>query len=172
MGFARTGPWIVRVDPVMDLTRVLHTFDRALGGAGIEWQVDTIGSAGAVDELVRRAVDWGAEAVTCMVANSANLGRPGLQFAPDISIDDGLLDVVLLREADLEAMAALVKGARGQTPQTASFLRWKGMNIRIHADPAGEVQVDGESRLSLPLEISVTPGELRMLVPQFESERD
>lgn len=39
-----------------------------------------------------------AEAVTCMVPNSGNLGRPGLQFGPDSSVADGQPVVVLLRE--------------------------------------------------------------------------
>ncbi len=106
-----------------------------------------------------------ADAVTCVVANSANLGRPGLKLAPDIEVDDGLLDVVLLRDADLEAIAALVKAARGAEPGTESILRWKGKRIRVEASPDREVQIDGEMGLSLPLEISVDPGKLKVVVP-------
>lgn len=112
------------------------------------------------------------EAITCVVANSGNLGRPGLRFAPDIQIDDGLLDVVLLRKADLQAVAALVQGARGELPRSASIERMKGKRLRIDADPSREVQVDGETGVSLPLGISVIPGQLQMLVPNSTDEGD
>lgn len=106
-----------------------------------------------------------AEAVTCVVANSANLGRPGLKLAPDIRVDDGLLDVILLRDADLEAIADLIKTARGGPADTESILRWKGERIRVEASADREVQIDGETGMSLPLEISVAPAALRVVVP-------
>lgn len=109
-----------------------------------------------------------AEAVTCVIANSANLGRPRLTLAPDIRIDDGVLDVILLRDADLEAIADVLRAARGDPVNTDSIKRWKGKRIRVEASPDREVQVDGETGMSLPLEIEVVPAALRVVVPQTD----
>lgn len=112
------------------------------------------------------------EAVTCVVANSGNLGRAGFSLAPEIRIDDGELDVVLLKDADLEAIAAVLQSARGEAMPGDALLRWQGQNIRVECDDAREVQVDGESGMQLPLEITIEARAVTFLQPVDQVQGD
>ena len=48
-----------------------------------------------------------SEGVACLIANSGNLGLPGISMAADIDISDGLLDVLVIRNADLESLLSV-----------------------------------------------------------------
>src|SRR5258706_1009216 len=48
------------------------------------------------------------DGVTCMIINCGNLGLPGVKMAQAINVTDGLLDVVVIRRADLGAIIAII----------------------------------------------------------------
>jgi YegS/Rv2252/BmrU family lipid kinase len=108
------------------------------------------------------------EGLAAMVANSANTGVAGVKLASDIDVSDGMLDVVVVQSANLPSLlgsaAAVVQG---QEPPILTH--WKGKNIRVNASPAQSVLADGEEAGVTPIDVSVAPGAVRVLVPKGDS---
>ncbi|MFP3854453.1 MAG: diacylglycerol/lipid kinase family protein, partial [Anaerolineales bacterium] len=71
-----------------------------------------------------------SSAVTCLVINSGNLGRPGLRLAENMRIDDGWLDVALIRQVDLDSFTEVLVSVAGGLAQGESFKHWQGKSIR------------------------------------------
>jgi YegS/Rv2252/BmrU family lipid kinase len=103
-------------------------------------------------------------ALLIAIANASQYGN-NARIAPLASLQDGMLDVVLVERASPIAAARLFNGtihrARGVTVQ-------RGQKIRIERPNAGPVHLDGEP-VTLPasLTIEVVPQSLRVLVPEI-----
>jgi diacylglycerol kinase family enzyme len=107
-----------------------------------------------------------AEGVNCVVANSGSFGVAGLALAPDIDVSDGHLDVAVLQAADLASLLTVAKDVvAGQVPDRSKLKRWTGRSVRVTAEPAQRVVVDGEPAGDTPVEAGVLAGALRVVVP-------
>jgi len=100
-----------------------------------------------------------------MIANAATLGLPGLMLSPNVSICDGLLDVFVIRKADLGGLLALASRVVGRTEDTTTFPHWQGTEIRVVADPLMDVEGDGELIGHTPVTLKVKPGAIKVIVP-------
>ena len=97
--------------------------------------------------------------VLAAAANGGFFGG-GMNIAPDAAPDDGLLDLVIVREMSKAALianlASLYRGTHLANP-AVSVVR----AARIEALPQGDapvwIDVDGEGLGTLPLEIEVMP---------------
>jgi YegS/Rv2252/BmrU family lipid kinase len=100
---------------------------------------------------------------TVVAANSPYYGS-GRMIAPGARVDDGLLDVVLIREAPRRLFFALMNelsaGTHVRRPQVRVL---QGREIRIEADREVPYGADGEVDAVLPVTARVLPGALRML---------
>ena len=105
------------------------------------------------------------EGQSCMIANAATLGLPGLMLSPNVSICDGLLDVFVIRKADLGGLLALASRVVGRTEDPTTFPHWQGTEIRVVADPLMDVEGDGELIGHTPVTLKVKPGAIRVIVP-------
>ncbi|MEP7291162.1 MAG: diacylglycerol kinase family protein [Chloroflexota bacterium] len=103
-----------------------------------------------------------AEGVTCVIANSGAMGMPGLTFSRQVSVDDGLLDVVVMRNADLLEVAKVLGNALGGVE---NLPHWQGRQITLHADPPQPIECDGEMIEATPVMVSIVPQALRVIVP-------
>jgi diacylglycerol kinase family enzyme len=85
-------------------------------------------------------------------------------IAPGARVDDGLLEVVMIREAPrhlfFTLMNELKSGAHVARPEV-SILR--GREIRIEADRPVPYGADGEVEAVLPVTVKVLPGALHVL---------
>jgi diacylglycerol kinase (ATP) len=110
--------------------------------------------------------------LVCMVANSGILspnsglpGKPVISFSPTISVTDGLLDILVVRSADigylLSVAANMVAGAETAQP----LLHWTGREVSVVADPPQSIQYDGEVIGYTPVTAWVRPQALRVIVP-------
>ncbi|HEX9796725.1 MAG TPA: diacylglycerol kinase family protein [Anaerolineales bacterium] len=102
-------------------------------------------------------------AVTCLVINSGNLGRPDLKLAENIRIDDGWLDIVLVREVDLDSVAEIISSVTGGLPRGESFKHWQGRRIRVEASPPRPAEADGEDIGSTPLDFELDEEKVLMV---------
>ncbi len=106
------------------------------------------------------------EGMTCILANAGNLGRPGLSLAPNIDVSDGLLDVVVIRSADLPSLlavaASVVRGAETAEP----MLHWQAREVTVVADPPQTVQADGEVLDPTPVSARIIPQAVKIIVPR------
>lgn len=105
------------------------------------------------------------EGLTCIVANSGNVGVPGMYLAPNIDVSDGLLDVIVVRSIDLPALASLLASVVGGMENPEKLAHWQAKEITLASDPVQKVQVDGEILCETPFTVQVVPQAVKMIVP-------
>lgn len=100
---------------------------------------------------------------TVVAANSGYYGY-GLHVAPDAAVDDGLLDIVVIRHAPRRLFFAVMRELPKGTHVDRPIIEVRrGREVRIEADRAIPVGGDGEMIDSLPATIRVLPGALRVI---------
>ncbi|MDN5381405.1 MULTISPECIES: diacylglycerol/lipid kinase family protein [Streptomyces] len=100
---------------------------------------------------------------TVVAANSPYYGS-GRMIAPGARVDDGLLDVVMIRHAPRRLFFALMNelrtGAHTGRPEVRVL---RGRQVRIEADRPVPYGADGEVEAVLPVTARVLPGALAVL---------
>jgi YegS/Rv2252/BmrU family lipid kinase len=100
------------------------------------------------------------------VANSDQYGN-NAKIAPHARVDDGVLDLVVVRPVGL--FAACVLGARlflGSIDRSGRVRRMKGAKFLIERPAAGLIHTDGETHMAAAcVEVVVRPRSLRLIVP-------
>jgi len=105
------------------------------------------------------------EGLAALVANSAMVGVSSLRIAADVDVSDGLLDVVVVQRADLPGLiGSAADAAQGQQPRMMS--RWRGKEIHVETTPPQAVLADGEDAGTTPVDVTVVPGAVGVLVPK------
>jgi YegS/Rv2252/BmrU family lipid kinase len=98
-------------------------------------------------------------------ANSKQFGG-GMLLAPNASLTDGLLDVVIIEDMPklrFLRLAPTVFSGRHVRKRGVSVVR--GREVRISASERFTLYADGEAIAELPVTIRVLPGAVRMIVP-------
>jgi len=112
-----------------------------------------------VDGEARSVTGWSVAA-----ANSPYYGG-GMRYAPDASLDDGMLDVVLAaatsRRRFLQMLPRVFSGRHVDDPHVEVL---KAQRITVDADRPFPVYADGDPVAVLPVTLTVRPGALRLLV--------
>jgi YegS/Rv2252/BmrU family lipid kinase len=98
----------------------------------------------------------------CIVANSGNLGIPGLNLNTKIEVSDGLLDVIVIEGERLAAFLSLAANAAGVSEP---LNHWQVREATVIADPPQTVEVDGEVIKPTPLTARVLPQAIQVIVP-------
>ncbi|MEV6026065.1 YegS/Rv2252/BmrU family lipid kinase [Streptomyces sp. NPDC052036] len=100
---------------------------------------------------------------TVVAANSAYYGS-GRIIAPDARVDDGLLDVVMIREAPRRLFFTLMNELKSGAHVHRREVRIvRGSEVRIEADRSIPYGTDGEVDAVLPVTARVLPGALAVL---------
>jgi YegS/Rv2252/BmrU family lipid kinase len=101
-------------------------------------------------------------ALIVAIANASQYGN-NARIAPLASLQDGVLDVVIIERRSMSAMARLFTGS---LQRAAGVTMLRGKKITIFRPAAGPAHVDGEP-VTLPekLSISIVPQSLRILLP-------
>jgi diacylglycerol kinase family enzyme len=109
--------------------------------------------------------DVECEGFTCIVQNAGNMGVGGLSLVPNVSISDGLLDVIVIRGLDPLSLASAL-GSIADTPLDPNGLQhWQTKKITIATDAPQAVIGDGESWGETPITIEVLPSAVRVISP-------
>lgn len=108
------------------------------------------------------------EGITCLVDNAGNIGVSGFKAHKDISVTDGLLDVVVIRDKSFSTFVAIGKGAFEDVPSSESYFHYQAREITIETEPPQAIQVDGEIGWQTPVSIKVIPQAVKVLTPQEE----
>jgi YegS/Rv2252/BmrU family lipid kinase len=107
--------------------------------------------------------EHGHRGYTVVAANSPYYGS-GRLIAPDARVDDGLLDIVMIREAPRRLFFALMNelrtGAHIHRPEVRVL---RGKEIRIEATRPVPYGADGEVEATVPVTVRVRPGDLPVL---------
>ncbi|MFI0923837.1 diacylglycerol/lipid kinase family protein [Streptomyces sp. NPDC021012] len=100
---------------------------------------------------------------TVVAANSGFYGF-GRNIAPGARVDDGLLDIVVIKEAPKRLFFAMMNelktGVHVKRPQIEIL---RGKEVRIEADRPLPYGADGEVDATLPVTLRVRPAALRVL---------
>jgi len=114
--------------------------------------------------------------IACVVANAGTVGVGRLTLAPSVDVNDGCLDVFLLKRASIEGIVQLANHMMGldwfrreeqeQVDLDASQMvsHWQGQQIDISTDPVLDIQVDGDVVAKTPQSIEAMPAALRVVV--------
>lgn len=112
--------------------------------------------------LVVDGVEHRERALLVSVGNNTSLGG-GMKVTPAALLDDGLLDVMLVRPlsrlAFLRIFPRVFAGTHVTDPRVVTM---RGRRIRIEADGI-VAYADGERIAPLPIDVEVEPGALRVL---------
>jgi diacylglycerol kinase (ATP) len=108
--------------------------------------------------------DWyEGKALVVAVANGTTFGH-GMKIAPNAQIDDGLFDVILVKDVSkLETLMALRRVYDGShlTHRAVDFRKAKRVQIRSAAPIS--LDLDGEFADGVQMTFEVRPGMLRLL---------
>ena len=108
------------------------------------------------------------QGLTCIVTNTGNLGFSNISYDKHIDVSDGLLDVVVVREANLSLFKLMVVTLlRRERPDNLELVEhWQGKDISVSSSPRQTIQYDGEVLEDMALHIKVIPQAIRVLVPR------
>lgn len=109
------------------------------------------------------------DGVTCIVGNAGSLGVQGLTLSRTMDVADGLLDVVVLQNADLFEVAKVIGNSVGGVE---NLPHWQGREIRVRADPQQPIECDGEMIDPTPVTVSIVPQALRVIVPDSATVKE
>jgi YegS/Rv2252/BmrU family lipid kinase len=104
-------------------------------------------------------------------ANSKAFGG-GMYLAPDASLQDGLLDVVMIKDIPrlryLRLLPTVFNGSHVRQPAVEVL---RAREIEVSADRPFTMYADGDPMDDLPATVKALPGALRMLVPSEKGQR-
>lgn len=103
------------------------------------------------------------EGIACMIANSGNIGLPGLKLSQSIDVGDGLLDVIIIRAVDVGMLLSLTANAIGMVD---NLPHWQAREIELVSDPPQAIECDGEIMEDTPVTVTVVPQSLKVIVPK------
>jgi len=107
-----------------------------------------------------------SEGITCIIANSGNVGVAGLSLVSTIRVDDGLLDVIVIRKADLSSLLALAASVVRGDEAAEPLQHWRAREVAVATDPPQTVQADGEILGRTPVRAKIIPQAVRIIVPE------
>lgn len=104
------------------------------------------------------------EGITCIIANSGNIGFPQLPLLSQISVSDGLLDVLVIKWGNLSGLFS--PNPEDAAHAEAQFIqRWRVREVTITTDDPSSVQADGEIWDDTPVTARVLPSAVKVIVP-------
>ncbi|WP_255414979.1 diacylglycerol kinase [Cohnella sp. AR92] len=100
------------------------------------------------------------------VANSQSIA--GFErLAPHAKIDDGLLDVILVKKCNLAEMIRIASLAvKGEHLNDSHIVHFQTSQLTVTADDRVQLNLDGEFGGTLPLELSVLPSHISVVVDE------
>jgi len=111
-----------------------------------------------------------ARASQVVVANTGMMGQPPFRWGPDISAEDGRLNICIVRARTLLDYLGLLRHVALGSHKESPNVRYEvaGRSIAIDCRRKIPVQADGEVLGDTPVRIEVIPAAIRVVVPVGE----
>ncbi|KKT75789.1 MAG: hypothetical protein UW69_C0009G0003 [Microgenomates group bacterium GW2011_GWA2_44_7] len=118
--------------------------------------------------------EYRVKGLTCLVYNVGNLGFSKISLDKHIDISDGLLDVMILKKANLSFLKLLVTTfLTRERPENYELVEhWQGKDISLSSSRKQIVQCDGEVIEPISLHIKVIPAAIKILVPKLVPKKE
>lgn len=168
MGVCNGAPFVIRINVgvLADITQ-LTSRDRKNTFGNASYIISMFESVqknqGVVYILELDGVKKTIEGVGLTVANSGNVGIQGFSIASNVSLEDGLLDVIIIKSADPGSLLSLAKGV-ALNEKSPVIDRYKVKNATITINPNQTIVQDDMEIKADKLEISVSPQALHVLL--------
>lgn len=102
-----------------------------------------------------------------LVTNSQSIG--GFKIATKASVQDGLFDIVAIKQCEITDLIALSKDYLLNKHEKSPFLFYaQGKDIKISTSKDVVLDLDGEEGDTLPVTISCIPSAVRLILPKEE----
>jgi YegS/Rv2252/BmrU family lipid kinase len=112
------------------------------------------------------------DGVTCLVAKVGNLGIPSLEQSPHTADANSLLmEIVVVRSADLPSLLSLVGTVVSGSPDPAKLAHWQARRVTIETHPPQSIQADGELIGETPITVEILPSPVQFIVPPETAEK-
>jgi diacylglycerol kinase (ATP) len=109
------------------------------------------------------------EGTAAFIANSSSLGVPGLSLTKNVSVSDGLLDVIVLSDISIGTILSVAANAVGLVE---NLPHWQAKSITLRADPPQSIECDGEVIDDTPVSATVVPNAVHVIVPNLETVQE
>jgi YegS/Rv2252/BmrU family lipid kinase len=118
--------------------------------------------------------EYESQGITCIVANSGNIGISDLSLDNDIKVDDGLLDVIIVRKVNISLFAHIVAiFLSHKSPNNVELVQhWQGKEIQVSSTPKQIAQIDGELLGKIPIHAKIIPSAVRIIVPKPDLKKN
>jgi YegS/Rv2252/BmrU family lipid kinase len=114
---------------------------------------------------------WRERVMMVSVANAPFYGG-GMKIAPQALMDDGLLDICIVKEiSNLELLRQFPKVFKGTHVTHPRIMMTTGKKIKITSDEERELFADGEYAGKLPAEFTIGSRTIRVLAPSNTDHR-
>jgi lipid kinase YegS len=102
--------------------------------------------------------------LVAIVGNGRQTGG-GIQVAPRACIDDGLLDVLVVRQISPTALLAAARELQQLPPDGEYVSYWQTPWLEVHPEEAIPVSLDGEPLLFSTVRYEVVPKAIQLILP-------
>lgn len=102
---------------------------------------------------------------TLLITNSGNVGLPGVSILPTVSVTDGLLDVILLKDTNLSTLASMTGNMLLNNKQTGLVKHWKVKDITVRLPAVQTVILDDAPQRMHTIKVKVISKAIKILVP-------
>ncbi|WP_182199639.1 diacylglycerol/lipid kinase family protein [Paraliobacillus salinarum] len=104
------------------------------------------------------------EAVMVIVGNGTYIG--GIRaFFPNGDIQDGLFDILIVKEASIQSFFSMIQSKVGiQTQNMEGIIPLQAKRVTIETTPSQKIDCDGERKSETPSTIQVLPKHIEMVI--------
>ncbi|MEO8393044.1 MAG: diacylglycerol kinase family protein [Chloroflexota bacterium] len=106
-----------------------------------------------------------AEGIDCMITNFGSVGVPGITLSHAIDMSDGLLDVIIIQDANVSSLLSAAASAVASGELAQPLLQWQAREVEVVADPPQKMVVDGELIEVEKVAVRIVPHTVRIVVP-------
>lgn len=104
--------------------------------------------------------------VSCFVTNAGHIGISNISFFNELDLKDGKLDVYLIEGNNVGALLNSLVDASPLKIPGLEMPHWAAQSVRIESTNSNAVFFfDGNETVNLPVEVTVQPSSLKVLVP-------
>jgi len=106
-----------------------------------------------------------ADGINCMVTNFGSVGVQGITLSHAIDMSDGLLDVIVIQDANITSLLSAAANAVASGELAQPLLQWQAREVTITAEPKQPLVVDGELVEVDQIKVRIMPQFVRVVVP-------
>ena len=169
MGLVNGTPFLIRVNLGI-LSDMITETDPEMKEKWGQWAYgltafQKLPKEGTLFHLTIDGEPYSEKAVALTITNAGNIGREGYSFLPGISVNDGMLDVISMSDANLWSLLK-VTGSMLFQKDSELLNHRQAKEITIRGDGNLHFLCDDKEQTAAELKIRISPASLNVAVPK------